>query len=263
MASKLNPDTVCAVETKVVCLEPGDPEYIKLEDIARRDHNYKAGPLVQYMIKTLGASDELDMWAKLGLIPRGKYKPFGPADSTALLSNFNIDETLSNWSTNSMEMFKQRFYNIKFQMIDFMQYGTELAKFDIVDAAKSYDSAAVVLNTDKTGGPGRHWFCIFMDLRNLVVEFFNSSGNPPRDEIVDWFIALAKKAANDSNGKTKPKFLRVSPLRLQYSDTECGVWSLMYIRFRLMGKSPSYMYDSSTTDDDITECRKALFVKKH
>src|SRR5450631_4182010 len=56
------------------------------------------------------------------------YKTKGPAKSTQLLDNFNIDETLERFEVFGKEMFEKRFYHVNFQMIDFLECGGELAE---------------------------------------------------------------------------------------------------------------------------------------
>jgi hypothetical protein len=49
---------------------------------------------------------------------------------------------------------------------------------------------------------------------------------------------------------------------IQDSDTECGMWSLLYIRSRLEGKSPTWIYDAKLTDDDMINYRKFVFLTR-
>jgi Ulp1 family protease len=53
--------------------------------------------------------------------------------------------------------------------------------------------------------------------------------------------------------------LRAVPKQLQTSRTECGVWSIMYIKSRLEGHPPNWFYKNKTTDKDIENFRKYLF----
>ena len=188
------------------------------------------------------------------------FKPEGPSDSNKLLNNKNIDDLLSRWSRNSQELFGKKFYHIPFQMIDFKKYNTELETLDLQNLInENYDCFGVVLNTDVSTGPGKHWFCIYGTLtkNKCTIEFFNSSGNPPRKEIEVW---MKEKEIELRDNDIKVDIVRSAPLRLQYSDTECGVWSLMYIKSRLENKPANWFYKVKADDFDMLNLRKHLFL---
>lgn len=210
------------------------------------------------------------------------FKEKGPNDSTALLDNFNIDGTLHKWAKHSQKLFfkkkekygnaeggaveqGKRFYHIPFQMIDFEKVGSELSRISIPELIKGgYDCFGCVLNTDVSTGGGKHWFCIFGDLEHtgtendpFVIEFFNSSGNPPVREVNLWMENTCADIMKTI--KLHAKTLRAAPKRLQYSQTECGMWSLMYIKSRLENKKPDYFYKSNANDTDMIKFRKYMF----
>jgi hypothetical protein len=195
------------------------------------------------------------------------FKSIGPADSTALLDNFNIDETLNRWAVHSQELFGKKFYHIPFQMIDFQKMGTELSKLDIGSLMKSgYKCFAVVLNTDTHTGRGKHWFCIYGDLDHagtekdpIAIEYFNSSGNSPMSEVSDWLTETEHELRKEG---IEANIIKSASRRLQESQTECGVWSLMYILSRLKGRPSNWFYKTRANDEDMIDVRKFLFRKK-
>jgi hypothetical protein len=193
------------------------------------------------------------------------FKAIGPTDSTALLDNFNIDETLEKWSIHSEKLFKgNKFYHIPFQMIDFEKTGTELSKLDIQALmSKGYKSFGVVLNTDVSTGGGKHWFCLYGDLDHagtekdpIVIEYFNSSGNSPMDSVANWLEGTEHELRKSG---VEARIHRSVPRRLQESQTECGVWSLMYILSRLKGRPAEWFYNTKANDMDMIDVRKYLF----
>lgn len=194
-----------------------------------------------------------------------KFKPIGPGNSTALLDNFNIDQTLQQWSIASKTEFGKKFYHIPFQMIDFMKMNTELSKLDIVDLMKNgYDCFGVILNTDVSSGRGKHWFAIFGDLKHdgsksdpIKVEYFNSSGNPPRPEIMIWLEQTQHNLMRDSD--ISMDIVYATTRQVQYSQTECGVWSLVYILSRLMNHPPNWIVSVGANDNDMIQYRAQLF----
>jgi len=193
------------------------------------------------------------------------FKAEGPTNNTALLDNFNIDETLAKWAKHSEEVFGKKFHHVPFQMIDFAERGTELANLDIHRLKEDgYKSFGVILNTDRSSGKGKHWFAIYGDLDHagtekdpLVIEYFNSSGNPPMREVSDWMEAVKHDMLK--NYGIEVETIRSANRRLQNSMTECGVWSLMYILSRLKNHPPDWYYKTNANDADMIELRSFLF----
>ena len=193
------------------------------------------------------------------------FKIPGPWDTTALLDNFNIDNCLQQWESISQEHLGVKFKSIPFQMIDFQKYNTELASLDIMELVNDgYDSFGVVVNTDASTGRGKHWFCIYGDLKHegsksdpYTLEYFNSSGNPPMSEVIEWMEKTKVNLLKDY--KKRIDIIYSAGKRLQYSHTECGVWSLAYIFNRLKGNTYNWFSQVGADDDDMINYRKHLF----
>lgn len=194
-----------------------------------------------------------------------RYNPKGPANSTELLDNFNIDEKLEQWSKRSKELFNKKFYHVPFQMIDFQEKNTDLANLSLWDLIQNkYDCFGVVLNTDVSSGRGKHWFCIYGDLDHdgtekdpYTLEYFNSSGNPPMSQVEIWMQKVVHDLMRDHHKKCD--IIRSAPKRIQKSHTECGVFSLMYIKSRLQGHPHNWFYTVKVNDQDMINLRKHLF----
>jgi hypothetical protein len=199
------------------------------------------------------------------------FKPKGPALSPDLLNNYDIDKTMHQWATTGT-IKNKKFHALPYQMIDFAEQKTELDSLDIVSLInQNYDSFGVVLNTDVSSGRGKHWFCMYAELKNqqtkkskgtkedpIILEFFNSSGNPPREEISIWMEKT--KADLFVNDKLYVEFeYPVMGKQIQKSDTECGMWALIYIWSRLMDKSSKFLLEQKTTDKEVIDARKNFF----
>lgn len=190
-----------------------------------------------------------------------KYlKPEGPANSTNILNNYNIDDTIKDFSLASLKSptpFKNGpFFHIPFDMYDFMkEYNSVLRNLDFA-TIKDYNTFGCVLNTDIWSGPGDHWVCIFgvinHNTRCVNVEYFNSSGNG-----LEMYPGLNDWA--QMNREYKVKIRPVIHCELQQSETECGMWCIYYIKLRLEGHKPQYMITQGITDDNIIAARKYIF----
>lgn len=184
------------------------------------------------------------------------FKAEGPRFGDDLLNNFNIDDTLEMLSSNSEQLFGRKFKHIGFQMIDFQDTYGELNNLNLDELmSQGYDSMACVLNTDVSSGRGKHWFCIFSDLANknagkYVIELFNSSGNGPQDQLISWINTLNQR---------HPCTIKLAlSRRLQSSRTECGVWCLAYIYWKLRGQD-NQTFEKYMTDKVMLELRNFLF----
>jgi hypothetical protein len=270
-------DTVCSMPGMEICAMRGDVEIMRqfMLQFDEKCGGYSAKRLVKELMGRLGVTTEAAIWEHRDFRNyigtdvaedrlRTHYKTQGPHSSTALLDNNNIDITLAQWALHGKKRFGLRFHHIPFQMIDFAQYGSELARTDLAVLKRDYDCFGVVLNTDIHTGRGKHWFCIYGDLKHagteadpIKVEYFNSSGNPPRTEVEVWLERTRVELLRDHN--IYMDVVRSVPRRLQYSNTECGMWSLLYILSRLSGKPPGWFYKVDAGDADMISYRASLF----
>jgi hypothetical protein len=191
-------------------------------------------------------------------------KPYGPANNTNPLSNFNIDDSLKDLSLASInnpgEYPNGPFYHVKFEMYDFLDsFNSELKNLDFKKLLKlGFKTFGCVLNTDTWSGKGKHWVCIFGNLSEdkIDVEYFNSSGNE-----LDYFTPLKEWVDLKTYEGYNIDIFSVSKGKvLQKSDTECGMWCLCYILSRMKNMDSSYFYTHNTKDREITEMRKEFFI---
>jgi len=198
-----------------------------------------------------------------------RLKVAGPTDSK-LLSNVHIDNTLQQWSHKYDD-----FYPFNFNMLDYASYswrnGTVSSTPDSLatvafsdlyngDYGKKYRCCACVINSDRYRGSGKHWMALFADARGAdrwTVEFFNSSGNAPAPEWVNWLVKT--KSAMETLTEIPVEILRVTNIRHQQSKSECGVYSLFYILSRLNNVPPEYFMKHPISDQLMFELRSHLF----
>lgn len=190
------------------------------------------------------------------------FKPAGPREAPALFDNFNIDNVLQQFA----EKYKG-FLHIEYQMIDFMDTETQLAKTRLSDVVDSgYKCIGCVFNTDVHTGRGKHWFAIFCDFRTLgtvsspyTIEYFNSSGRPPMEPIHIW----ARLAINELESKKKCtcEFVIVSRIQQQHDTHSCGPYAIYYIWSRLEGIPYTDFRQHIITDEQMVQFRRHLFRK--
>lgn len=188
------------------------------------------------------------------------FKPEGPSDSFGLLSNFNIDNVLDQLE----QKFKhKKFLHIPFQMRDFERIGTQLATIDLADKFnEGYKTFGVVLNTDYSTGVGVHWFCLFGEHYGdkIVLEYFNSSGQPPLPEVQAWL----QKTKHHLHKQLKIPVEIYYGKNIQYQNDNhsCGVYCLCYIWLRLEDVPCQWFKSDNFSDQLMHLARKNLFISE-
>lgn len=191
------------------------------------------------------------------------FKPIGPARTTALLSNVDIDEIGQNMAAGY-----PCHTHLNFEMIDFDQKNTQLARVDLInlltsassDCSGSRRTMSCVINTDHSSGGGLHWFCVFVEAdikaKRVSIEYFNTSGRLPRESVWDW---MNKHNRNFRNAGWTSETKQICTTCIQDDNHSCGVWSLCYIWARLEKIPSNWFKPGSVTDDDMLQLRKHLF----
>jgi hypothetical protein len=222
-----------------------------------------------------------------------RFKLAGPRNDTSLLCNFKIDGVLQRWAG---EPGLGGFFNCPFAMMDFEREAYLLGRVHMPDVIlgqvtqkvvpagtarasqvrRPCDTFACVLNTDVSAGGGKHWVCVFVDMRGeptahapWTVEYFNSAGNPPTRAATRWMAKTTDslidhlgRRHSESSAAAASKLVRsvaVTSVTHQKSKTECGPYTLFYIRSRLDGNPPSRFTHQRVLDRDMTEFRRHIF----
>lgn len=204
-----------------------------------------------------------------------RLKVKGPTDSK-LLSNIHIDSTLKQWAS-----IFPHFFPYNFNMLNYASYAYEngyilnhpdtLATILFADLyqgeidGKRYKCAGCIINSDTYQGSGKHWMALFACARGdskWTVEFFNSSGNAPAPEWINWLekTRVCMEMILDKEKKNIPvEIVKVSSIRHQQSRSECGLYSLFYIWARLNGVPVEYFTTTPILDQLMFEFRQHLF----
>ena len=194
-----------------------------------------------------------------------RFKVPGPRNSLKLLSNYDIDGTLKKWQ----KIFPD-FYHCPFAMMDFAKTNDALETVSIpkiIEQGK-YKNFGCIVNTDISSGPGKHWVAVFVhhphDLpdEEWTIEYFNSAGRPPTKQIIAW----QEKTKNELRDykfaihkNTKVKTVAVTDVIHQESRSECGLYTLYYIRSRLDGVPYTFFENTIIPDNVMTAFRKHIF----
>ena len=184
-------------------------------------------PLVRRKIdKQSFAPDRPDGWKK---------KP------AAWLSNFDIRDVLKQYES----LFKN-FKLIGPTPIDFDSRPVDndkecvwkdLCSFNLkqmIDSGKT--KLGIVFNLDKHGQGGSHWISMYVDLDDNYMFFMDSAG----DSVPKQVDVLAKRIIKQGLELSPKKHIHYHencPMEHQYSDSECGMYSLYFIITMLTNKA--------------------------
>lgn len=218
-----------------------------------------------------------------------RFKPPGPRDGPALLTNIDIDTTLRQWAEYEFH----DFFPFSFAMIDFAKTKDHLAAVDLRSVRKGVEPVrlnsgravrrpclrmACVINTDVSTAGGIHWMCVFVDTSAppgsetpWSVEFFDSTGDAPAETIIEWMensrkdlVACRRGACGDTRRDDDSLVATATPARTrrhQHGNTECGVYALYYIRQRLERVPFGFFSRGRISDADMERFRPHLFSR--
>lgn len=210
----------------------------------------------------------------------GNLKPRGPRLNDEWLSNENIDAVLADVEKEFPEalFFKttmtdfdgggDKFLNISKDCCLSNSYTIIPEKLD----NGKQTCFGCVINTDKTtscktGRCGSHWVSVFVDCRKnpnvpWTIEYFDSVGDPPSKEVIKWQEKISEILNNyrDNNkNELGGTICEVNNISHQKENTECGVYSLYFLKARTEGIPFSRFLNKSLPDYTMINYRRHLF----
>ena len=166
---------------------------------------------------------------------------------------YNPNEWLSNYDIfNVLTQYEDKYPEFEFIGPSFIDFDApinhtskcvtdELCQFSLKShLEKKHRKIAVIFNLDKHTGPGTHWVSLFIDLdkNKPFIFYFDSAG----DKIPPEIMRLVKRIKQQGKHLNKPirfKFYENYPMTHQYSNTECGMYSLFFVITLLVGSPDS------------------------
>ena len=119
------------------------------------------------------------------------------------------------------------------------------------ERAKGRRILGAVFNLDPHYKDGSHWIALAIDLQKNMVYYFDSYGMAPPKQIARFMRYLTLQEPRlklQSNGR-----------RFQYSDSECGMYSLYFIIRMIAGESFKHFCRNPIRDKWMLEFRNTLF----
>jgi len=132
---------------------------------------------------------------------------------------------------------------------------------------KGKTSFGMVLNLDKHNEPGSHWVSIFCsidrDSRKHGICYYDSGGVKPPIEINNFM-----KTVHDQVNEPQSFKPRYNPNKHQYQNTECGIFSMLFIIFCLENPHRNYsevrkiLHDKKDKKDNGIHAYRSLLYRK-
>lgn len=132
----------------------------------------------------------------------------------------------------------------------------EICKLNLSDmTAKGISKLGFVYNLDPSDKEGSHWIASFIDIPAKKHYYFDSYGMDPPHQVSRFMKALTLQ---------EPKMkLYNNAKRLQFGDSECGIYCLYFIIRMLEGENFRKFCRNPPTDRDIKDIRKWLYSAKN
>mgnify|MGYP001420840584 CR=1 FL=1 len=136
----------------------------------------------------------------------------------------------------------------------------ELYDFDVdKQIKKGKYKIGIVFNTDDHTKSGAHWISLFINLKTGEMDYFDSVGDKAPSN-VKKFCNMVKKQAKKSNHEL-PEFVfdEIYPNSHQKKDTECGIYSLYFIKNMIEKNNFDFFKHKKIKDDDMEKFRDYFF----
>jgi hypothetical protein len=134
----------------------------------------------------------------------------------------------------------------------------ELCKLDIKKLyKKNITKLGIVFNLDKHNEPGSHWVSLYSDFKKKHIFYYDSYAVGPKTEVK----ILMDRIENQLNtiNKNKKSIKEYNRVRHQYKDSECGVYSMMFIINMLENNNFAKNTNTVVLDDEINKNRFRLY----
>ena len=117
----------------------------------------------------------------------------------------------------------------------------------------------VVFNLDEHHQSGSHWVALMIDLGQKSISYYDSNGMEPNKNIKHFIDIMLDKMRNHFKKEIK---YNVNRRAHQRTNTECGMFSMMFLINYLKHNNFKKVVELNPTDKEMTTLRKILFIPK-
>lgn len=182
------------------------------------------------------------------------YRPDGPSGPREWLNSEHIENFLEQLERKYPDFLSFGAVPIDFWEVNYNNIRNlfNLEKFEQNGKTK----IGIIYNLDKHNQSGSHWVASYIDLKTGLISYFDSYGMRP-NKYVRRFLRRFVKYLKEKDRPIKSEY---NATRNQFKNSECGMYSLNFIRMLLKGIPFEKIEENPIPDDEINACRKTFFV---
>ena len=117
----------------------------------------------------------------------------------------------------------------------------------------------IVFNLDPHDMSGSHWVSLFADLSKGVVHYYDSYGLHAQDEIRVLIDSMVKQGSALRHRYGKPFYSTANTRRVQFKNSECGVYCVHFISQMLEGVKYKDYIANGISDKQMNTYRTVFF----
>jgi len=170
-----------------------------------------------------------------------KLKPITKSGKYEWLNTKDIEKVLLQYEVKHPE-----FKFMGAHPIDFQQLRGELDNLDL-DKYKGKTKIGFVFNLDPSYKQGSHWVAYFIDRERGEIMYFDSFA--PRESRIPPEIKECSRKLIEKHGYKS----RINQFKYQKGNSECGVFSIMFIISKINGYDLDYSVDDSVANKSRTD----------
>lgn len=139
----------------------------------------------------------------------------------------------------------------------------ELCHFELYEhLKKGHTKIGIIFNLDPHYKGGSHWVSLFINVKQKIIFFFDSAGEPIPPQIekfVNTVIEQGKKLPNPIYFKFDQNY----PVEHQYGNTECGIYSIFFITHMLEDKINGHYLKTHILKDKYMENFRKVYYNEN
>lgn len=201
------------------------------------------------------------------------FKPKLPIEwkknPNAWLANSDIDNVLNTYDRNVGDFYRFKYigsFPVDFQYKNNMGQCmvSNICNLQITDyIRKGISRLGIIFNLDSHYGPGTHWVSCFICLDPVSNKYgaylYDSIANPIHPLLRSFLYDISDQVNDIKLNRSNFKIYQ-NITRRQFKNTECGVFSILFIIQMLTEKTSFFdICENMCTDDEIQKMRYILY----
>lgn len=142
--------------------------------------------------------------------------------------------------------------------------GDMMCTFDIRQMmAKKKKQFGLVLNLDKHNEPGSHWVGMYCNIdpskSNFGIYYYDSVAYPPEKQVKVFMHKIYEQIKKTQPQHSSKFEYGVNKIQKQFKNTECGIFSIVFITQCLKNVDFANICIQMKTDDDMNKIRNIIY----